>query len=112
MLYSTQLLWTVVYVDLHNMSLFMYCLSRNVPYVLSHTQNPKNMLHSASLLVYITKYGSTLYIGMDEVLAILPVHSNIPIFTFIFSHNPLLTLQDDSQGQYVCLQKIRFELDH
>ena len=35
----------------------------------------------------------------------MPVHSKIPIYTFIFSHNPLLTLQNDSQGQYVCLPK-------
>ena len=34
--------------------------------------------------ISITKYSSTLYIGMDEV----------PIGTF--SHNPLLTPQDDS----------------
>ena len=42
----------------------------------------------------------------------MPVHSKIPICTFIFSHNPLLTLQDDSQGQHVCLLKLWFELDH
>ena len=33
----------------------------------------------------------------------MPVHSKIPICTFTFSHNPLLTLQDDNQGQHVCL---------
>ena len=42
----------------------------------------------------------------------MPVHLKIPICTFIFSHNPLLTLQDDSQGQYVCLPKFWFEFDH
>ena len=42
----------------------------------------------------------------------MPVHSKIPIFTFIFSNNPLLTQQDDSQGQYVCVPKIWLELDH
>ena len=41
----------------------------------------------------------------------MPVHSKIPICTFIFSHNPLLILQGDSQEQYACLSKIWFELD-
>ena len=39
----------------------------------------------------------------------MPVHSNIPICTFTFSDNSLLTPQDDSQGQYVCTP---LELDH
>ena len=43
-----------------------------------------------------TKYSSTLYIGMDEVFAIMPVHSKIPNCTFTFSDNSLLTPQDDS----------------
>ena len=55
------------------------------------------------------EYGSTLYIGMDEVLAHYAC-------TFensdLHSHNPLLTPQDDSQGQYVCVLKIWLELDH
>ena len=42
----------------------------------------------------------------------MPVYSKIPNCTFIFSHNPLLTLQDDSQGQYVYLLKIWLEVDH
>ena len=42
----------------------------------------------------------------------MPVHSKIPICTFTFSDNPLLTQQDDSQGQYVCVPKIWLELDH
>ena len=42
----------------------------------------------------------------------MPVHSKIPICTFTFSDNPLLTPQDDSQGQYVCAPKIWLELDH
>ena len=42
----------------------------------------------------------------------MSVHSKIPICTFTFSDNPLLTLQDDSQGQYVCVPKIWLELDH
>ena len=42
----------------------------------------------------------------------MPVHSKIPICTFTFSDNPLLTPQDDSQGQYVCTPKIWLELDH
>ena len=62
--------------------------------------------------IYITKYGSTLYIGMDEVLAHLPVHSKILICTFTFSNNPLLTPQGDSQDQYVCVPKIWLELDY
>ena len=36
----------------------------------------------------------------------MPVHSKIRIYTFTFSDNPLLTQQDDSYGQYVCLPKI------
>ena len=39
----------------------------------------------------------------------MPVHLKILIYTFTFSENLLLKLQDDSQGQYVCL---RCELDH
>ena len=42
----------------------------------------------------------------------MPVHSKIPICTFTFSDNPLLTQQDDSQGQYKCVSKIWLELDH
>ena len=42
----------------------------------------------------------------------MPVHSKIPICTFTFSDNPLLTPENDSQGQYVCATKIRLELDH
>ena len=42
----------------------------------------------------------------------MPVHSKISICTFTFSDNPLLTPQDDSQGQYVCAPKIWLELDH
>ena len=42
----------------------------------------------------------------------MPVHSKILIFTFIFSDNPLLTLHDDSQSQYVCVPKIWLELGH
>ena len=44
----------------------------------------------------ITKYSSTLYNGMDEVWPIMPVHLKIPICTFNFSDNPLLTPQVDS----------------
>ena len=36
---------------------------------------------------------------------IMSVHSKISICTFIFSDNPHLTPQDDSQGQYVLYQK-------
>ena len=43
---------------------------------------------------------------------IMPVHTKILICTFTFSDNPLLTPQDDSQGQYVCVPKIWLELDH
>ena len=43
---------------------------------------------------------------------IMPVHSEIPICTFIFGDNPLLTLHDDSQGQYVSAPNIWLELDH
>ena len=42
----------------------------------------------------------------------MPVHSKIPIGTFTFSDNPLLTPQDDSQGQYVSAPKIWLELDY
>ena len=42
----------------------------------------------------------------------MPVHFKIPICTFTFSDNPLLTPHDDSQGQYVCVPKIWLELDH
>ena len=42
----------------------------------------------------------------------MPVHLKNPICTFIFSDNPLLTPQDDSQGQYVCVLKPWLELDH
>ena len=42
----------------------------------------------------------------------MPVHLKFQIYTFSFSDNPLLTLQDDSQGQYVCASKLWFELDH
>ena len=42
----------------------------------------------------------------------MPAHSKIPICTFTFSDNPLLTPQDDIQGQYVCAPKIWLELDH
>ena len=33
----------------------------------------------------------TLYIGMDEVRSwpIMPVHSEFPIYTFPYSHNPM-----------------------
>ena len=40
------------------------------------------------------------------------VHLKIPIGIFTFSDCPLLTLQDDSQGQYVCVPKMWLELDH
>ena len=40
----------------------------------------------------------------------MPVHSKIQICTFTFSDNPLLTQQDDSQGQYVCAPKVWLEL--
>ena len=43
---------------------------------------------------------------------IMPVHSIIPICIFTFSDNPLLTPQEDSQGQYVGVPKIWFELEH
>ena len=36
----------------------------------------------------------------------MPVHSKIPICTFTFGYNPLLTQQDDIRGQYVCVLKI------
>ena len=36
----------------------------------------------------------------------MPVHSKIQIYTFTFGDNPLLTPQDDSPGQYVCIPKI------
>ena len=39
---------------------------------------------------------------------IMPVHSKIPICTFTFSDNPLLTPQDDSSGQYVCAHKFSY----
>ena len=42
----------------------------------------------------------------------MPVHSKILIYTLTFSENLLLTLQKDSQAQYVCLPKIWCELDH
>ena len=45
---------------------------------------------------------------MDEVFAIMPVHSKISTYTFIFS---LSTLQHDSRGQYSVL-KIWLEFDH
>ena len=60
----------------------------------------------------ITKYDSTLYIGMEEALPIMPVHSKVLICTFTFSDNPLLIPQDDSQDQYVCVPKIWLELGH
>ena len=37
----------------------------------------------------------------------MPVHSKIPICTFTFSDNPLLTPQDDRQGQYVCMHALK-----
>ena len=43
---------------------------------------------------------------------IMPVHLKIPICTFTFSDHPLLKLQNNSQGQYVCVSKIWLELDH
>ena len=43
------------------------------------------------LCLCITKYDSTLYIGMDEAWPITPVHWKILICTFTFSDNPLLT---------------------
>ena len=51
-----------------------------------------------------------LYIGMDEVLARYACRK-IPIYMFIFCDNPLLTLQNDSLGQYLCTQNW-FEFDH
>ena len=42
----------------------------------------------------------------------MPVHSKIPICTFTFSDNSLLTPQDDSQDQYICVPNIWLEFDH
>ena len=60
----------------------------------------------------LTKYHSTLYIGMDEVLAHYACRFENFICTFTFSDNPLLTPQDYRQSQYIRAPKIWLELDH
>ena len=50
------------------------------------------------LFVIITKYGSTLYKGMDEILAHYACTFKNSAFHFHFSDNPLLTPLEDSQG--------------
>ena len=52
--------------------------------------------------IKITKYSYTLYIGMDEVLA----HYACTFENSNLRFHPLLTPQDDSQGQYVYVPKI------
>ena len=62
---------------------------------------------------FITKYGSTLYIGIDEIFGPLSLYiRKFQLCTVIFSYKPPLTQLGNSWGQYVCLTKIWWELDH
>ena len=61
----------------------------NYGYYRNNTASINNeVLHLVGGQGFITKYGSTF-------CTIMPVHFKIPICTFTFSDNPLLTPQDD-----------------